>query len=55
MCEELKNDKKIKEYGFTSGEVVYMLYSFERDIKPAYTKSEFEKREFGIIKQTIKH
>ena len=33
--------------GVSHGEMVFMLYSFERQVEPAYKKSVFESRVFG--------
>ena len=33
--------------GISHGEMVFMLYSFERQVEPAYKKSAFETRAFG--------
>ena len=38
---------KLASVGVAHGDMVYLLYHFERDVRPAYQKSDFEKRPFG--------
>ena len=33
--------------GVAHGDMVYLLYHFERSVQPAYRRSDFEKRPFG--------
>jgi len=37
----------LSSLGVVHGDMVYLLYHFERDVRPAYQRSEFEKRPFG--------
>ena len=40
---DLANDSaSLKAAGIAHGEMIYMLYSFERQVEPAYKKSAFE-------------
>ena len=40
---DLANDNaSLKAAGIAHGEMIYMLYSFERQVEPAYKKSVFE-------------
>jgi len=40
----------LSSLGVAHGDMVYLLYHFERDVRPAYQRSEFEKRPFGALK-----
>lgn len=43
----LDDSASLASSGISHGDMVFMLYSFERQVEPAYKKSNFETRAFG--------
>ena len=48
MFTDLQGDAaRLSSLGVAHGDMVYLLYHFERSVRPAYQRSAFEKRPFG--------
>lgn len=45
-----RDGTRLAAAGVAHGDLVYLLYHFERDVAPAVKRSEYERRPFGALR-----